>query len=96
MEESMKDRPDYYYTFRQTDDPNKWDALKWDEMNDEVPTITYVVEPFFGGYRGACSCPAWRQCKHIKCVQFLLQSGRHTEAHMLRWTEKGGWQEIGM
>lgn len=92
----MKDSPDYYYTFRPTQDPNKWEAVKWDEANDEVPTIVYTVEPFFGGYRGACSCPAWRQCKHIKCVQSLLQSEKSERAHLLRWTEKRGWQESGL
>ena len=86
----------YYYTFRpKNDGSGKWDCHKWDVLGDEgIPTATYVVDPFFGGWRGECSCEAWITCKHIKRLQEMLQAKRENELPFLKWNEKHGWERI--
>jgi hypothetical protein len=84
----------YYYTYRRTEDPNKWSCNKWDVFDDERPVATYVVEPFWAGWRGECSCPAYITCKHIKQLQAALQGGNEDKLPFMKWDPKNGWQKL--
>lgn len=93
----------FYYTWRQRAD-GKWDCNKWDQLGDESqPEATYIVDPFFGGWRGSCSCEAWTTCKHIKQLQAVLHTGPKDEGvpapeslPFMKWDAKNGWQEANI
>lgn len=85
---------DIYYTF-QLMQVNPWRIIrvnKWAE-GDQEPTQWYEVFPDGRAGAGQCSCPAYRVCKHIRCVEEAWRTGKNTELWKWRWTEKGGWEE---
>lgn len=84
-----------YYTFRKVKDaPLTVEAKKWDDnVSDELPVETYVVRPEGIGL-SKCSCPAYRECKHYKCVHEAMQSGFIDMLYEYMWTERRGWQKL--
>jgi hypothetical protein len=88
----------YYYTFKvvsSSGEPLKVEAHKWEEETGDHSGTTYTVEPEkLEAWLGQCSCPAYRKCKHIKCVEEVLQDGRIYELWKWRWNEKHGWSEL--
>lgn len=84
----------YYYTFKPKVIDGELKVVechKWEEATGEHAEMYRVqvgVE-----WRG-CSCPAYRACKHQKCVRELIESGRIQEPWKWRWDEKAGWQEM--
>jgi hypothetical protein len=92
----MANHKTVYYTFRLLQlEPLMVQAMKWDSMvSEEVPLDTYLVKPDNAGYFGACSCPAYRECKHYKCVQEAKTDGKLDELWKWIWTEKNGWLPV--
>lgn len=84
-----------YYTFRKVRDiPLLVEAMKWDDnVSDEIPVETYKVKPEDQGMF-KCSCPAYRECKHYKCVHEAIQDGKIDELWSWMWSERGGWQRV--
>lgn len=84
-----------YYTFRKVKDaPLTVEALKWDDnVSDELPVATYIVRPEGGGL-SKCSCPAYRECKHFKCVTEAMSDGKIDEFWHWIWHEKKGWERV--
>lgn len=85
----------YFYTFKvvsQDGEPFKVDCMKWEEATGEGPVEIYHVKPEHQWM--ACSCPAYRKCKHQKCVEELLEDGKIQELWKWRWDEKKGWQPL--
>lgn len=85
----------YYYTFKvisSASDELRVEAHKWDEMGGHEET--YVVRPT-GCTFVACTCPAYRECKHLKCVKDTLVDGKIDELWKWRWDEKQGWTKLG-
>lgn len=84
-----------YYTFRKVvDEPLVVEARKWDDMvSEEEPIETYRVLPN-GNALSRCSCPAYRECKHFRCVHELIATGRLDNAWEWMWHEKNGWTKL--
>lgn len=90
----MPKKVKFYYTFKpviEDGELKKVEAHKW-EASGEHTGIIYKVDP--GSNWHACSCPAWRQCKHMTCVEELIASGRIQHSWKWRWDEVNGWQEL--
>jgi len=86
----------YYYTFKVANDGSETGQVivechKWEELSGEHAD-TYRVKP--GVEWMGCSCPAYRHCKHQKCVQETIETGKFRELWKWRWDEKHGWQEL--
>lgn len=82
-----------YYTFKVLgQDPLRFQAVKWDIAGE--PETTYNIDP--NAYCvAACSCPAWRwDCKHRKCVEYILEHHLTGELHKWKWDEVNGWQQL--
>jgi hypothetical protein len=87
----------YYYTFQiQQENPFRIvNVNKWEEGGD-IPSTIYQVFP--DGRRGAgqCSCPAYKVCKHIKCVADLFSDpAKHAFPWQWQWSESEGWKPTG-
>lgn len=84
------------YTFRKVKDaPLTVEAVKWDEMvSDEVPVEIYTVRPENAGYF-RCSCPAYRECKHVRVVLEAMEDGKIDELWSWTWSEKLQWTKVG-
>ena len=86
----------FYYTFKVVDEPNdsgesiRVECHKWEATGEHL--LVYKVRPNTE-WQG-CSCPAWRTCKHQKCVAEMLESGKIQEPHKWRWDEVNGWQQL--
>lgn len=86
----------FYYTFKRVLPAEagmleKVECHKW-EASGEHTGVVYKVIP--GTSWQGCDCPAWRECKHQKCVQEAFDSGKIDELWKWRWDEKGGWQML--
>lgn len=88
----------YYYTFKVTSkqgEPLRVECHKWEEETGEHSGTTYIVAPEkLEAWLGKCSCPAYRTCKHVKCVEEALADGKAQEFWKWRWDEKNGWAEL--
>lgn len=84
-----------YYTFRKVKDgPLTVEAKKWDDMvSEDVPIETYIVRPEGAGL-SRCSCPAYRECKHYKCVVEAMADNKINELWAWKWTEHQGWIKL--
>jgi hypothetical protein len=85
----------YYYTFKvaPTVDGTALvvECHKWEEATGEH-VETYRVKP--GQQYMGCTCPAYRTCKHQKCVDEALEDGKIGELWKWRWDEKNKWTEL--
>lgn len=83
----------YYYTFKIAgENPLIVEAHKWEEETGDHSGTTYKINPN-NDWQG-CDCPAWRKCKHQRCVQEAIESGKIASLWKWRWDEKKGWTEL--
>lgn len=86
----------YYYTFKIISAPDAEQLVvevhKWEEETGAHSGTTYKTKPFLVWM--ACSCPATRKCKHLKCAEEAVETGKAQEFWKWRWDEKNGWREL--
>lgn len=86
----------YYYTFKIVSgegEPLKVEAHKWEEETGDHSGDTYIVRPDGASFI-SCSCPAFKECKHLRCVKEAIQDGKAQEFWNWRWDEKNGWKKV--
>lgn len=88
----------YYYTFKVVSGMLPGEELvvechKWEEETGDHAGDIYKVRPD-GSTFVSCSCPAYRECKHLKCVKEARADGKIDELWKWRWDENQGWKEL--
>lgn len=90
----VKAKLNYYYTFKVVSKPReelRVEAHKWDEMGGHEET--YIVRPSGCSFI-ACTCPAYKECKHLKCVKEACVDGKIDHLWEWKWDEKNGWARL--
>ena len=84
-----------YYTFRLLEGESLTvQCMKWDSMvSEDEPIETYKIQPDNPSYFGACDCPAYRKCKHLKCVLEAQEQGFLDNIWEYIWRERSGWEK---
>lgn len=91
----MPKKVTYYYTFKVSELKEDGglktvECTKWEELGE--PVGVYKVKP--GHYFQGCDCPAYRQCKHQKCVDEAIETGKIEALWEWRWDEVNGWTRL--